>query len=558
MRPLSLSAISLLLVFSSSSETGVEEKTDGERFTQMRVERLPDLNTPRGGHILLFAGGELAVFGGHTDGFVRIPTAEYLSGRAWHEVPMVYPHDGGFSALLEDGTVMLGGGSSDDFGIGQSWGVEVYDPTTHSFRGIGILDRKRAYASAYPLGDGRVLVSGNWYGEDAIGIYTPGSGFSHVKDIASGRVRPRILPAGDDYIVFGGFSNYGNHTDGRVDCLSGDSYTDPLLEEWVPQRDFLQQNNNGKIGQNTFLLLARNREDGSYGILKADDGRFSLLEMEVPLSAEGIDSEKISFSSFLQVDRLSRCVWVNGWGNKGRIYFARVDYDAIFDGGKASVQMYYASRSDGPFTSEVPLLLPDGRFVMAGGIGSHPDPEMGRREDNFITSSEVWMLSLKEDKKAGLPWILLVSGLLLCTASALFAFSFRKRKASASPDQLLSGEEPGPDVQNNLLDQMIGLIEEKELWKKADLRLDDIVRELASNRTYISTLLNNIYGTKFPTLVNGYRIRHAQELLREHPDMLMDDVAEESGFSSRTAFFRNFKAVTGMTPKEWLSQNYSL
>ena len=108
------------------------------------------------------------------------------------------------------------------------------------------------------------------------------------------------------------------------------------------------------------------------------------------------------------------------------------------------------------------------------------------------------------------------------------------------------------------MDQIIGLIEEKELWKKADLRLDDIVRELASNRTYISTLLNNIYGTKFPTLVNGYRIRHAQELLREHPDMLMDDVAEESGFSSRTAFFRNFKAVTGMTPKEWLSQNYSL
>ena len=35
------------------------------------------------------------------------------------------------------------------------------------------------------------------------------------------------------------------------------------------------------------------------------------------------------------------------------------------------------------------------------------------------------------------------------------------------------------------------------------------------------------------------------------PEMLLDEVAEESGFSSRTTFFRNFKALTGMTPLEW-------
>jgi AraC-like DNA-binding protein len=36
--------------------------------------------------------------------------------------------------------------------------------------------------------------------------------------------------------------------------------------------------------------------------------------------------------------------------------------------------------------------------------------------------------------------------------------------------------------------------------------------------------------------------------------MILDEVAEESGFSSRTTFFRNFKALTGMTPQEWKKQ----
>ena len=33
--------------------------------------------------------------------------------------------------------------------------------------------------------------------------------------------------------------------------------------------------------------------------------------------------------------------------------------------------------------------------------------------------------------------------------------------------------------------------------------------------------------------------------------LLLDDVAAESGFSSYTSFYRNFKSITGMTPQEW-------
>ena len=66
---------------------------------------------------------------------------------------------------------------------------------------------------------------------------------------------------------------------------------------------------------------------------------------------------------------------------------------------------------------------------------------------------------------------------------------------------------------------------------------------------------NNGYGYKDDYVWYLYfdrlRVEYAQKLLREHSGMVLDDVADESGFSSRTTFFRSFKALTGMTPQEW-------
>jgi AraC-like DNA-binding protein len=39
--------------------------------------------------------------------------------------------------------------------------------------------------------------------------------------------------------------------------------------------------------------------------------------------------------------------------------------------------------------------------------------------------------------------------------------------------------------------------------------------------------------------------------MRDHPDMRLAEVADESGFSNEQSFFRSFKARTGLTPGEW-------
>lgn len=115
-----------------------------------------------------------------------------------------------------------------------------------------------------------------------------------------------------------------------------------------------------------------------------------------------------------------------------------------------------------------------------------------------------------------------------------------------------SGEaEPEPGRNPSLAEQISRLIEEEELYKRKDLRIADVASALATNKTYVSTIINNISGMGFSKLINGHRVRHAQAMMREHPEMPLADVADASGFSSMTTFRRNFKAVTGMNPAEW-------
>ena len=98
------------------------------------------------------------------------------------------------------------------------------------------------------------------------------------------------------------------------------------------------------------------------------------------------------------------------------------------------------------------------------------------------------------------------------------------------------------------------LMEERQLYKRKGLTLSDLAAELATNKTYVSALLNTLSGEKFTSILTRYRVEYAQRLMREHPEMHLDDVADESGFSSRTTFFRSFKALTGMTPQEFAAE----
>lgn len=94
-------------------------------------------------------------------------------------------------------------------------------------------------------------------------------------------------------------------------------------------------------------------------------------------------------------------------------------------------------------------------------------------------------------------------------------------------------------------------MDEKKPYLNKDFCLVQLMEVLPMNRTYLSKFINTEYGCSFYQYVTNYRIEEAKRLMKENPDMKLQDVAEKCGFSSPTVFGRTFRRETGMTPKEW-------
>ena len=104
--------------------------------------------------------------------------------------------------------------------------------------------------------------------------------------------------------------------------------------------------------------------------------------------------------------------------------------------------------------------------------------------------------------------------------------------------------------------------EKLEQWMETDkpylnpeFRLNDLRQVLPLNRTYLSQLINAEYGCNFYQFVTNYRIEEAKRLMKEQPDLKMQDIAEQGGFSSPVVFSRIFVRETGETPSEWCANN---
>ena len=130
------------------------------------------------------------------------------------------------------------------------------------------------------------------------------------------------------------------------------------------------------------------------------------------------------------------------------------------------------------------------------------------------------------------------------------------RRAKALPPEPEEPEEDNsaPQLSNEEYRAMLETwIHTEKPYLDAEFRLLDLRQVLPLNRTYLSQLINTEYGCSFYQWVNQLRIEEAKYLMSEHPDMTMEDVAGQCGFSSARSFYRAFAREVEMTPKEWLA-----
>ena len=97
-------------------------------------------------------------------------------------------------------------------------------------------------------------------------------------------------------------------------------------------------------------------------------------------------------------------------------------------------------------------------------------------------------------------------------------------------------------------------LEKEKPYCNPDFQLTDLRQVLPLNRSYLSRFINTEYGCSFYQWVNDLRIQAAQRLMREQPEMTIEEVSKRSGFSYRRNFSRIFAEETGMSPSEWRSR----
>lgn len=110
---------------------------------------------------------------------------------------------------------------------------------------------------------------------------------------------------------------------------------------------------------------------------------------------------------------------------------------------------------------------------------------------------------------------------------------------------------PGMDNQKSLRDRLIYLLEKMEIFKNPELKISDVSLLLKTNRTYVSKVVNEELNTNFCDLVNSYRVNYAEELLcspEQANSLSIVEIAEMSGFSSESSFYRVFKNKKGISP----------
>lgn len=549
---------------------------------QITPQRLPDLNIPREGHAVFCAGGELMVAGGHTNGFVPTATAEYLMDGEWHQLPMTYTHDHGTALVLRSGQVLLTGGSKEEMGVGQSFGVEMYDPASHSFTGFGCLSQKRTLASAMELDSGKVIITGNWYADDVVEEFDGQKFFTPVKPVTVGRVVPYLFRTSQGDVLIVGDRDTRDHLADTivVDRLNGEPFTVPLLQQWKPltynapttaDAGFIGDEAQGRYA---YLMAVKNFERtsdipelkgqpaGQMAIVLVEDTAFTLLPTICPIPMMSpLGTGPILYDrGYIMADRRAQQAYLCGVDKDKRFYVVSIGYTER----PAPLTLYYTDPlPDCGFY--VPSLTPQGNLAIVGGSSKNDYDS-----DNFTPTASAWLIPLGRQNDVttaasrwpdSLPWCLLAIGGVMLIGVWLFV---RRLKTKVVPptrqtDSTESRKEQYEFITDNgneeLLERIYQLMDKRQLFRNSELKVADVAEVLCTNSRYVTDCIKDRRGMTFTQFVNEYRVSYVQQILRQRPNLKVFEAYTEAGFTSERSFFRIFKDVTGMTTSEWLSQN---
>ena len=131
-----------------------------------------------------------------------------------------------------------------------------------------------------------------------------------------------------------------------------------------------------------------------------------------------------------------------------------------------------------------------------------------------------------------------------------------------SEEELLTNSGIEPEmVSEEVPESYTEFIEKVDNWIKTDgyvqqgLTIKELSKILYTNRTYLSAYIKTTYKMTFREWITDLRLEYAKNILKEHPEINIQKLAESSGFLSQSNFIKLFSEKEGCTPAKWKKSN---
>lgn len=151
--------------------------------------------------------------------------------------------------------------------------------------------------------------------------------------------------------------------------------------------------------------------------------------------------------------------------------------------------------------------------------------------------------------------IYIILSFILLTVIAFFVsfymYSQDKRHARSARSQ---GRKPAREIPSYELSSWIDdEVAKDKLYRKPDMSVSELAAELGISERRLKQAINNAYNKTVSEYLNDRRVQAACRLLRDKPDMTLDEISFEAGFASSKTFQKTFISTMGQTPEQYRS-----
>ena len=159
-------------------------------------------------------------------------------------------------------------------------------------------------------------------------------------------------------------------------------------------------------------------------------------------------------------------------------------------------------------------------------------------------------------------WMIYVSPTIYAIYVYLIGYMGYKQKAINPTFDLIMDAQTESNIEqilpalfDKLLRKLLVEFEVNKIYLDNQLNILDVVQAVGTNRSYISTVINQQYNQNFCSFVNGFRLQELQRVYTQNPDYTNEVLAECCGFGSVSSLRRAVYAKTGLSVTEWKNQN---